>query len=163
LVQSSLGGEYSPATAKLKSSDKLKMRRTLMDSYNETVRSAPKIGFGTAGRPPLQEGGAEAPGPGAYQLKSTMFVNPSSMIRSPPSFTMRGREKFGSPDLKAIDRTCQMEPGPGHYKMGIVNPQEDNAPKYTFPKDAGAAARENTCRAPGPGQYNLPAGVGKQV
>lgn len=29
------------------------------------------------------------------------FVNPSSMIRSPPSFTMRGREKFGSPDLKA--------------------------------------------------------------
>lgn len=28
------------------------------------------------------------------------FVNPSSVIRSPPSYTMRGREKFGSPDLK---------------------------------------------------------------
>lgn len=40
---SSLGGEYLPATARLKSSDKLKMRRTLMDSYNETVRSAPKV------------------------------------------------------------------------------------------------------------------------
>lgn len=35
--------------------------------------------------------------------------------------------------------------------------------QYTFPKDAGAAARENVCRAPGPGQYNLPTGVGKQV
>lgn len=35
--------------------------------------------------------------------------------------------------------------------------------QYTFPKDAGAAARENICRAPGPGQYNLPTGVGKQV
>lgn len=31
--------------------------------------------------------------------------------------------------VQAIDRTCQMEPGPGHYKMAIVNPQEDNAPK----------------------------------
>lgn len=30
---------------------------------------------------------------------------------------------------QAIDRTCQMEPGPGHYKLAIVNPQEDNAPK----------------------------------
>ncbi|CAM9167508.1 unnamed protein product, partial [Sphacelaria rigidula] len=122
-----------------------------------------QIGFGTSGRPPLQEGGAEAPGPGAYQLKSTMFVYPSSVIRSPPSYTMRGREKFGSPDLKAIDRTCQMEPGPGHYKIAIVNPQEDHAPKYTFPKDVGPTAREKGHRAPGPGHYNIPTGVGKQV
>lgn len=35
-----------------------------------------------------------------YHRRITRFVNPSSMIRSPPSFTMRGREKFGSPDLK---------------------------------------------------------------
>eukprot|EP00903_Cladosiphon_okamuranus_P008057 g7771.t1 len=163
LVSNSLGGDCLPAMTNSKSSPLLKMRRTLMDSYNETVRSAPKIGFGTAGRPPLNDGGAESPGPGAYQLKSTMFVNPSSMIRSPPSFTMRGREKFGSPDLKAIDRTCQMEPGPGHYKMAIVNPQEDNAPKYTFPKDTGAEVRENVVRAPGPGHYNIHPGVGKQV
>lgn len=32
--------------------------------------------------------------------RTIRFVNPSSVIRSPPSFTMRGREKFGSPDLK---------------------------------------------------------------
>lgn len=30
---------------------------------------------------------------------------------------------------QAIDRTYQMEPGPGHYKMTIVNPQEQHAPK----------------------------------
>lgn len=39
----SLGGECSPAMATSKSSDMLKMRRTLMDSYNETVKSAPKV------------------------------------------------------------------------------------------------------------------------
>lgn len=32
-----------PAMANSKSADMLKMRRTLMDSYNETVRSAPKV------------------------------------------------------------------------------------------------------------------------
>lgn len=39
----SLGGEHLPAMVNSKSSDVLKMRRTLMDSYNETVRSAPKV------------------------------------------------------------------------------------------------------------------------
>eukprot|EP00752_Nemacystus_decipiens_P001845 g1779.t1 len=101
----SLGGDCLPTMANSKSSPLLKMRRSLMDSYNETVRSAPK----------------------------------------------------------AIDRTCQLEPGPGHYKLAIVNPQEDNAPKYTFPKDTGAAVRENVVRAPGPGHYNIHPGVGKQV
>lgn len=39
----SFGGGGLPAMAKSKSSGMLKMRRTLIDSYNETVRSAPKV------------------------------------------------------------------------------------------------------------------------
>lgn len=35
--------------------------------------------------------------------------------------------------------------------------------QYTFPKDTGAAVRENVVRAPGPGRYNIHPGVGKQV
>lgn len=35
--------------------------------------------------------------------------------------------------------------------------------QYTFPKDVGAAAREKRHLAPGPGHYNIPPGVGKQV
>ncbi|CAM9878402.1 unnamed protein product, partial [Ascophyllum nodosum] len=96
----SLRGEGVPDIAMSRSVDRFKMRRTVMDSFYETVRSTPKIGFGTAARSTLPETGDEAPGPGAYQLKSTMFSNPSSTIRSPPSYTIRGREKFGSPDLK---------------------------------------------------------------
>jgi hypothetical protein len=95
----------------------MRMRRTLMDSYNATVYMAPKIGFGTAARPGLLEGDTETPGPGSYVLKTTMAKNPNSNFRSPCSFSMRGREKFGSPDLKASDRTTQMEPGPGAYGM----------------------------------------------
>lgn len=45
LVAGSLGGDCVPAMANSKSSPLLKMRRTLMDSYNETVRSAPKVKF----------------------------------------------------------------------------------------------------------------------
>jgi len=37
------------------------------------------------------------------------------------------------------------------------------ATQYTFPKDVGAAVRENVVRAPGPGHYNIHPGVGKQV
>ncbi len=49
----SLGGDYLPAMANSKSM--LKMRRTLMDSYNETVRSAPKASSAQApmGQTPL--------------------------------------------------------------------------------------------------------------
>lgn len=47
-------------------------QRYEMKLYQIQLHDTVQIGFGTAGRPPLQDGGAEAPGPGAYRLKSTM-------------------------------------------------------------------------------------------
>ncbi|CAM9878470.1 unnamed protein product [Ascophyllum nodosum] len=35
--------------------------------------------------------------------------------------------------------------------------------QYTFPKDSDADRRNSRHQTPGPGQYNLPTGVGKQV
>lgn len=35
--------------------------------------------------------------------------------------------------------------------------------QYSFPKDLGPSTRDKGHRAPGPGHYNIPCGVGKQV
>jgi hypothetical protein len=46
-------------------------------------------------------------------IKTTLMGKvPDSSIRTAPSFSLRGREKFGSNNLKAIDPTCINEPGP---------------------------------------------------
>mmetsp|Transcript_16887 Transcript_16887/g.64321 ORF Transcript_16887/g.64321 Transcript_16887/m.64321 type:complete len:135 (-) Transcript_16887:1170-1574(-) len=101
-----------------KARDKFKMKRTVIDSFLTTQKSSPAIGFGSSKRPPLNEAGDETPGPGAYRIKSTMLGStPDSRIRSTPKFSLRGREKFGSPDQKAMDPTAVLEPGPGHYTV----------------------------------------------
>jgi len=89
-----------------------KLGRSLMDSFYASHASAPEIGFGTSVRPPLSENTAEAPGPGAYHIKTTMLGNfPESKIRTAPQFSLRSREKFGSSMTKAEDTTTIMEPG----------------------------------------------------
>lgn len=83
-----------------------------MDSFYASHPSAPEIGFGTSTRPPLSETTGEAPGPGAYHIKTTMLGNfPESKIRTAPQFSLRSREKFGSNMSKAEDTTTIMEPG----------------------------------------------------
>ncbi len=139
-----------------------KLGRSLMDSFYATHKSSPHIGFGTSTRPPLLETTAEAPGPGAYTIKTTVLGNyPETKIRTAPQFSLRSREKFGSPMTKAEDTTTIMEPGPGHYKPKIVNPNEDIAPKFTIPKSRWI--QDKAKLQPGPGAYNLPGACEKQV
>mmetsp|Transcript_859 Transcript_859/g.2287 ORF Transcript_859/g.2287 Transcript_859/m.2287 type:complete len:273 (-) Transcript_859:112-930(-) len=141
--------------------DKFKMKRTVIDSYNSTRRSAPQIGFGTSTRPPLNDAGSDAPGPGAYRIKSTLLGNtPDSRIKSTPQFSLRGREKFGSPDGKAIDPTTVLEPGPGHYKTRMLNDRERKAPAYSFPK--GSHPKMKSKFGPAPGSYNIVGAMGPQ-
>lgn len=136
-----------------------KMQNKIMRAFYATHESIPEIGFCMAARPPLAV--SDTPGPGAYTIKSTLVgKNASSTIRSTQSYSLRGREKFGSNDMKAIDPTCIGEPGPGHYDQKIVNPQESIAPKYSFPK--GSWPRDKMKNAPGPGAYKLTDSVGKQ-
>ncbi|GMI46050.1 hypothetical protein TrCOL_g13593 [Triparma columacea] len=140
-----------------------KLGRSLMDSFYATHKSQPAIGFGTSTRPPLNETTAEAPGPGAYSIKTTVLGNfPESKIRTAPQFSLRSREKFGSPMTKAEDTTTIMEPGPGHYKSKIVNDRERNAPKYSIPKSRWLKDKDRGTE-PGPGAYKAISSCDKQV
>ena len=112
---------------------KQEITTSLMDAFYHTREAPPEFGFGTSVRPPLNDCEEAAPGPGAYTIKTTVLGDvPQSSIRSAPQFSLRSREKFGNPMLKAVDPTTMLEPGPGHYKARVVNPQEDCAPKYYY-------------------------------
>jgi hypothetical protein len=168
LMMNDTGGGSMTRSGKLNSSGSSKakmthkMGRSLMDSFYATHKSEPAIGFGTSTRPPLLETTAEAPGPGAYSIKTTILGNyPESKIRTAPQPSLRSREKFGSPMDKALDTTTIMEPGPGHYQSKIVNPQEMIAPKYSFPKSSWIKDKQKL--QPGPGAYNMIGSCEKQV
>ena len=87
-------------------------RLTLMDSFNKTstFSKEPEVGFGTGSRPPLMVP-TTTPGPGAYQIKTTMNKTIDSTIKSPEQFSIRSRHNFGDPNLKALSKTTANEPG----------------------------------------------------
>jgi hypothetical protein len=87
-------------------------RLTVMDAFNKTsyFKKEPEIGFGTGSRPPLMIP-TSTPGPGAYQLKSTLNKTLDSSIKSPEQYTIRSRHNFGDPNLKALSKTTANEPG----------------------------------------------------
>ena len=62
--------------------------------------------FGIAPRVTVA-GEAGGPGPGAYPIKGA--------TGDTFHFSMRGREKFGSPTGRSDDPACKSEPGPGAY------------------------------------------------
>jgi hypothetical protein len=69
-----------------------------------------EIGFSTGSRAPLSAPTA-GPGPGAYDIKTTLGKIMESNIKSPCQFTLRGREKFGDPNERALSKTFANEPG----------------------------------------------------
>jgi Sperm-tail PG-rich repeat len=84
-----------------------------------------------------------------------------SHIESPCQFSLRGREKFGDPNLKALSKTTANEPGPAQYNitdrfLGGTNPRKSGFPKAAPPRDKAALA-------PGPGSYKPLYSMGKQV
>lgn len=61
-----------------------------------------------------QEADAGGPGPGQYPIRSS--------VGDTYRFSMRGREKFGSPTGRSDDPTTGKEPGPGAYpKVGCTS------------------------------------------
>ncbi|CAM9513949.1 unnamed protein product [Heterosigma akashiwo] len=137
--------------------------RPVIDSYKSTIETGPTMSFGTSIRENINGNVAEAPGPGAYKQQTTMQPNViNSTIRGAPQFSLKGREKFGAPDMKAIDPTTIREPGPGHYTPKVVNPQEDRAPKHSFPRDTRKPMSLSR-KVPGPGAYRGSVAIGKQI
>jgi len=140
---------------------RVRTQRAVMDAFRATQPRDPECPFGTSMRQPLNPD-LGVPGPGEYTVKGVVAQRViDSRVRSGPMFSLRGREKFGNPMLKAVDTTTQMEPGPGHYRPRVVNPNERNAPEFSFPKQV--PPRDKKKMAPGPGEYEMPSSVGPQV
>ena len=80
--------------------------RTEMDAFNYSsyYRKQPEVQFGTGSRPPMYQVGG-GPGPGAYQIKTTMAKQADSNLKTPCQFSLRGRTKFGG--TSAPHRTIQ--------------------------------------------------------
>lgn len=87
-------------------------KKSVMDAFNKTsvYNKEAEIGFSTSSRPPLNPPTA-GPGPGAYVIKSTIQKSVESNMKSPCEFTLRGREKFGDPNERALSKACANEPG----------------------------------------------------
>lgn len=135
-------------------------RLTLMDAFNKTstYKHDPEIGFGTGSRPSLVSM-SNTPGPGAYQIKTTLKKTMDSSIESPVAYSIRSRQNFGNPNMKAMSKATAYEPGPGSYKLEDKFLSGSNSSKYSFPKQR--APMEKSQLAPGPGQYETPGSLGK--
>lgn len=137
-------------------------KRTIFDAFNSTSTfpKAPEVGFGTGSRPPLSNP-AVTPGPGSYAIKTTMGRVMESHITSPCQFSIRSREKFGDPNMKALSKTTANEPGPGQYDLTGKFLHGTNPRKSGFPKCEFRAAKPTI--SPGPGSYGVMVSMGKQV
>lgn len=125
---------------------------------DSTRRSAPGGSFGMGRKGVVIETRHDTPGPGSYKLPGAVGRNLESNRKSGPSFSMRGREKFGS----TVDTNeAAAAPGPGAYKPRIVNARHRKGPVHTIGgKNTFAERRAVT---PGPGAYRAAGSMGRQL
>lgn len=127
------------------------------DQVDSRKVTAPVTVFGTSTRPRTTNG-AKSPGPGAYQIPSSIGKPVLSTMQQAPACSISGREKFGSTsDSKLTANT----PGPGDYNSVIVNPREPAAPSYSLGKKWTSLSGMK--KAPGPGAYEAATTIGRTV
>ena len=136
--------------------------RTVMMAYKKSSfnREPASIGFGTGARPSMMVAGG-GPGPGAYPIKTTLGPLMESHIAAPLQFSLRGREKFGDPNEKSMNKTAANEPGPGSYDLTGKFIGGTTARKVGFPK--GIPQKDKSFMGPGPGSYAPLESMGKQA
>jgi hypothetical protein len=96
----------------------------------------------------------DAPGPGAYNIPKFIGSDGAIIKKASPSFSIRGREKFGS----VMDsKDAAKLPGPGAYTVTV--------PKDSIkPTIAGKWRPTNSQdKKPGPGTYKIPGAFGSQM
>lgn len=138
-----------------------------MEAFLHTswIKSIPSTKFGTGSRPPLHNPSEGGPGPGAYQIKSTLGKSIESENPTPCQFTLKGRTKFGDLNEKILSKNNINDPGPGHYDLDGKFLSGTNPRKSSFPKSADIRSRNpiNLNQVPGPGSYKPLQSMGKQV
>ncbi|KDO23792.1 hypothetical protein SPRG_11222 [Saprolegnia parasitica CBS 223.65] len=129
------------------------------DQVDSRKRTAPTTCFGSSSRAQGHSDGSKSPGPGAYQVPTSLGKPVLSTMRTAPACSVAGREKFGSvSDLKSA-ASC---PGPGDYSSQVVNLKEANAPHYSLGKKWTTPA-EPTKKSPGPGAYDTPESISSKA
>ena len=139
----------------------VKRERNVLEAFKKSSfnQEPAQIGFGTGARPSLMTTGG-GPGPGAYPIKTTLGPLMESHITAPLQFSLRGREKFGDPNAKSMNKTAANEPGPGAYDLtGKFLGGRDPRP-IGFPK--GVPMRDKSFLGPGPGSYKPLESMGRQ-
>lgn len=125
------------------------------DQVDSRKVTAPVTVFGSSTRPHTTSGN-KSPGPGAYQIPSSIGKPVLSTMAQAPACSISGREKFGSTnDAKVSGST----PGPGDYTSEIVNPRERAAPSYSLGKRWGNLSGMK--KSPGPGSYESSSTLGR--
>lgn len=118
------------------------------EQVDSRKRTAPISSFGSSTRPKAIPQGDKVPGPGAYQIPTSIGKAVVSTVKTAPSATISGREKFGSTaDLKEAANS----PGPGEYNSRLVNPKEKSAPQYSLGKRWVESSNQR--QSPAPGSY----------
>lgn len=117
--------------------------------------TAPYTVFGSSTRPHTTSGN-KAPGPGAYQIPSSIGKPVLSTMAQAPACSISGREKFGSTNDAKLSASM---PGPGDYTSDIVNPRERAAPSYSLGKKWNGPAGAK--KSPGPGSYESSSTLGR--
>ncbi|KAF1773430.1 Sperm-tail PG-rich repeat [Phytophthora cactorum] len=133
------------------------IKSSVGEQVDSRKATAPYTVFGSGTRPRTHNG-SKSPGPGAYQIPSSIGKPVLSTMAQAPSCSISGREKFGSTaDLKSSAKF----PGPGDYSTSIVNPRERAAPSYSLGKKWSPMAGDK--KFPGPGAYESSPTIGRTV
>jgi hypothetical protein len=134
------------------------IKSSVGEQVDSRKNTAPHAVFGSSSRT-YTTSGSKSPGPGAYQVPSSIGKPILSTIHAAPACSISGREKFGSTaDLKNASNM----PGPGDYTSKVVNPRERSAPEYSLGKKWSTLSG-GIRKSPGPGAYEAPPTMGKTV
>ena len=144
----SMTDRHAPPLVADRSPGPIYMMRSSMDVQPaSTRRTSPRFGFGTGARPDAVSIALkkQGPGPGTYDLGSTVLSNSSSSRASTSTKPL---------EFKEIDRSLggpSDGPGPAAYTPRMITSDRRNAPSYSILGPGNTS--ELNADSPGPAQY----------